>query len=111
VNNLDVTNGDDLAQWIYRAKIKMLFVNQKHSWLASLIVSAILASFTLESNQVEVGISWWLFFVIITLIRTRITRKFCSVSIDQEDYSKWDKRFFWATVFAGFGWGVGGLVI
>jgi len=94
VNNLDVTNGDDLAQWIYRAKIKMLFVNQKHSWLASLIVSAILASFTLESNQVEVGISWWLFFVIITLIRTRITRKFCSVSIDQEDYSKWDKRFF-----------------
>jgi diguanylate cyclase (GGDEF)-like protein len=111
VTNQDGLKDQHLAQWIYRAKIRMLFVNHKHSWVPSLLVSAILASFTIESKQLGIGLVWWLAFLLITLLRANITKQFCNNTIEAKEFPKWHKRFFWASVLAGFGWGVGGLVI
>lgn len=102
---------NDLTQWVQREKIKILFVNHKHSWLLSIVASAVVASFSLESNNSNIGAAWWLFFITITLIRTNFTKQFFKYPIPIEDYPKWRKKFFWATLMAGFAWGVGGLAI
>ena len=96
----------------------MLYDNQTQSWVISLFASAIIAYLSISSNNIIAGISWWLMFVLVTLVRTWNTQKFCH-AIEQRSpqgmspqlYQKWFKRFFILTAIAGFGWGVGGFIV
>ena len=104
-------DAQEISQWVYQEKIKMLYVNHRHSWHASLLVSIFIASFSFQSNQAAIGLSWWLFFVIITLLRMRVAKKFCEAPVGSRDYKKCHKYFFWFSMLVGAGWGVGGLLV
>jgi hypothetical protein len=91
----------EISQWVYREKIKMLYVNHRHSWPASLIISALIASFSIESGQLIIGLSWWLIFVLIILIRLQVTKKFCKKPVDSANYKKCHRYFFWLTMLVG----------
>ena len=105
------SDAQDISQWVYQEKIKMLYVNHRHSWHASLLVSAFIASFSFQSDRFIVGLVWWLSFVFIILLRTRIAKKFCEAPVGSRNYKKCHKYFFWVSILVGTGWGAGGLFI
>ncbi len=109
---------EGIRQWMFQEKVRMLYDNQTQSWVISLFASAIIAYLSISSNNIIAGFSWWLMFVLVTLVRTWNTQKFCH-AIEQRSpqgmspqlYQKWFKRFFILTAIAGFGWGVGGFIV
>ncbi|MCW9013410.1 MAG: GGDEF domain-containing protein [Gammaproteobacteria bacterium] len=102
---------DEIEQWVYREKIKMLYNNQRQSWLLSIIVAFVVAYLAYESDNRLTGIVWLLLFIAITLLRTRNTHRFLKSDVRLEEYGRWCKRFFWYSLAAGVSWGVGALLI
>ena len=101
----------EISDWVYQEKIKVLFANHQHSWYASILVSFLIASFSFQSEYIIMGLLWWLVFVAITLMRVRLTKKFCQTPVSSRDYKKSHKYFFWMTLFSGVAWGMGGLLV
>ncbi|RDH82527.1 MAG: hypothetical protein DIZ80_09580 [endosymbiont of Galathealinum brachiosum] len=102
-----------IEKWMFQEKVKMLYQNQTQSWVISILASAIMAYLSLETHNVVAGLSWWIVFVSITLMRTWNTRRFCKVykAGTIVNYRHWFNRFYVFTVMAGIGWGVGGFVV
>jgi diguanylate cyclase (GGDEF)-like protein len=105
------TDTQKIEEWVFQEKIKMLYANHRHSWHFSLLVSGIIASFSFQSDQFVIGITWWLSFVLITLVRTRVTQKFFDAPEEAKNYDQWHKYFFWLAALAGTGWCLGGLLV
>lgn len=105
------TDSQEVSQWVYQEKIKMLAINYRHSWYASILISAVIASFSFGSDHFVTALSWWLGFVLITLARMQLTKKFCELSGRTRNYKKFHDNFFWLSMLAGAGWGLGGFVI
>lgn len=108
---LEDTDAQEVSQWVYQEKIKMIYANHRHSWHSSLFVSAIMASFSFQSNHFVIGISWWLFFVLITLVRARVTEKYFQRPVEAKDHKAWHRYFYWLAVLAGTGWCLGGFIV
>lgn len=107
-----------IKTWMFHEKVRMLYDNQTQSWVISLLASAIIAYLSIASNNIIAGFSWWIVFVVVTLVRTWNTQKFCSAVRTQKksntqsvNYQSWFNRFFVFTAMAGLGWGVGGFVV
>jgi len=92
-----------MQDWMFQEKVKILYRNQTRSWLLSIMASAIIAY----------GFSWWLVFVVITLLRTWNTAQFHRAYANNaiENYSYWFKRFFAGTFIAALGWCAGAFII
>lgn len=105
------TDAREISQWVYQEKIKMLYVNHRHSWHASLFVSAIVASFSFGGEHYISAVIWWLCFASITALRVIVAEKSCKNTIHKDDYKKCHKYLFWLAMLAGSAWGVGGLVV
>jgi len=103
----------EMQQWMFQQKVVMLHRNQTQSWIVSIFASAIIAYLSIGSNNITAGISWWLTFVAVTLLRTWNTRQFSSAHQHnkQLDYHHWFNRFFITTILAAFFWGAGGFVV
>ena len=84
----------EISDWVYQEKIKVLFANHQHSWYASILVSFLIASFSFQSEYIIMGLLWWLVFVAITLMRVRLTKKFCQTPVSSRDYKKVINIFF-----------------
>jgi len=115
---LNVSTGEkmpatEMQEWMFQEKVKMLYHNQTQSWVISILASAIIAYLSLESDNIIAGLSWWLVFVMITLVRTWNTHLFCMLAENDENinYRHWFNRFYLSTLVAGIGWGVGGFVV
>lgn len=105
------TDAQEISQWVYQEKIKMLYVNHKHSWHASLFVSALIASFSFGSDHYLSALIWWVCFALITLFRMRFTQSCCKNVVRSKNYARCHKYLFWMAMLAGTAWGIGGLVV
>ena len=108
--NLAIDPGE-IEQWVYREKIKMLYSNQRQSWLLSIIVAFVVAYLAFEAEFILAGLAWIMMFVTVTLIRTRNTHQFLKADVSLDEYPFWYKRFFRYTALVGIAWGVGALII
>ena len=91
----------------------MLYRNQTQSWIMSILAASLISYLAIESGHVITGVSWWLFFVVITVFRTWNTMKFCRLNSNQKisDFCPWFNRFYIYTILAGLSWCVGGILI
>jgi len=112
-NTKNINSQPEIQQWMFQKKVLMLYKNQTQSWMISILASAIIAYLSLGTEHQIAGISWWLMFTAVTLLRTWNTRQFCRLldTKKQLDYHYWFKRFFAATLLAAFFWGAGGFIV
>ena len=91
----------------------MLYRNHTQSWILSILAASLITYLAIESGFIVVGISWWAAFVVVSLLRTWNTVKFCRVSDRQQitDYCPWFRWFYFYTFLAGMAWCVGGIFI
>lgn len=91
----------------------MLYRNQTQSWIMSILAASLISYLAIESGNVVVGVSWWLFFVVVTVFRTWNTMKFCQANKKQQvtEFCPWFNRFYFYTILAGLTWCVGGILI
>ena len=96
----------EMGQWVFQEKVKMLYRNHTQSWILSILAASLITYLAIESGFIVVGISWWAAFVVVSLLRTWNTVKFCRVSDRQQitDYCPWFRWFYFYTFLAGMGW-------
>ena len=108
----DLNNNDqEITQWVYREKIKILFGNFRLSWILSLLVASVIAYLAIDVGHYDTGIGWWLVISIIILTRLRLVLQFHSADIALDEYDIWCRRFFRLALLTGIAWGAGGLII
>lgn len=110
VLDLDLAS-QEVASWVYREKIQMLFGNHSKSWLLSLVAACLMFSLSFSTDHWWIAMIWLLGFFIITLVRALTTRCFCRRPVEINEYNGWCRRFFVQSLLAGGLWGVGGFVV
>lgn len=101
----------DIARWVYREKVKILYGNFRLSWVLSLLVSMVIAYLAVDVGHYKLGIGWWLVFVVVILARLGLVRAFCRADIELADYDVWLRRYIYMAALTGIAWGAGSLLI
>ena len=103
----------EIEQWVFREKVKILFGNFRLSWILSLLVSTLFLHLSLAAGHYAVGIGWWLTAFAVIMARHRLVTVFFRKidSIPLPDYRIWCRRFTWLTFLTGIVWGAAGLIM
>ncbi|VAW57325.1 SENSORY BOX/GGDEF FAMILY PROTEIN [hydrothermal vent metagenome] len=103
----------DMDGWIFQEKVKLLYKNQLQSWVFSILASMSIAYLSLNTEVTIIGMSWWLVFVSITLVRLWNTLQFNHAINEGKtiDYKYWFNRFYAGTLTIAFAWGICGFIM
>ncbi len=103
----------EIDEWVFQKKIVMIYSNQTQSWLLSILASMLIAYLAIEAGYYREGIGWFALFVVVTLLRTANTWRFCKKYEREEelDYNAWIRRFYIYTFMAAASWCLGSIWI
>ena len=106
-------NQQEIEQWVFREKVKILFGNFRLSWILSLLVSTVFLYTSVAAEHYVVGIGWWLTAFAVIMVRHRLVTLFFRDidTIPLPDYRIWCRRFTLLTFLTGVVWGAAGLIM
>lgn len=103
----------EIDQWVFREKVKILYGNFRLSWILSLLVSTVFLHLAMSAEHYRTGLIWWFTAAALILMRYRLVSRFFAVidDIALPDYRRWCHRFTLLAFLTGVAWGGGGLII
>ncbi len=103
----------ETGAWVFQKKVELLYSNQRQSWLLSIMASMLVAYLAIDASYYWEGAVWWFAFMLITLLRTWNTFRFCRFHQKNKvtDFELWLKKFSVYTFLSAFAWCMGAILI